>query len=190
MSYPDVSIVVPTFRRPGPLHRCLGALSALDYPRTRHEVIVVNDGGPVVAESDLLQPGASMALRIVNQSRHGPAYARNIGASLSRGEYVAFTDDDCMPSPEWLKSLAFRVGGNEHCAAGGRTVNQLLNNPYAAASQMLVDYLYGVMNETPEKAGFLASNNLVVPKEQFMAVGGFDTGYKKAAGEDRDLCRR
>ena len=188
--YPNFSIVIPTFFRPGPLRNCLKALAVMDYPRTRYEVIVINDGAPFMQTKDLIPLGASMTLRVFNQSNRGPASARNMGASRALGEAIAFTDDDCAPSPKWLKSLVGGLTQGDQCAAGGRTVNQLQDNAYAIASQMMVDYLYCVMNESSEKARFLASNNLAVPKDRFMAMGGFDTGFTRAAGEDRDFCRR
>ena len=93
------------------------------------------------------------------------------------------------PSEQWLKTLAMGLSLEDYCAVGGRTVNQLRYNPYSQASQMVVDYLYVAMNENPLKARFLASNNLAVPKDRFMSLGGFDTGFTRAAGEDRDFCR-
>lgn len=188
--YPVFSIVVPTYRRLGPLRNCLKALAAMDYPETCYEVIVVNDGAPFMSGKDLIPPGVSMALRVINQSHRGPASARNVGVSNALGETIAFTDDDCAPSRKWLKTLAMTLGRGDHCAMGGRTVNQLNENPYSTAGQMMVDYLYETMNESPLKARFLASNNLAVPKDRFMAMGGFDTGFTRAAGEDRDFCRR
>ncbi len=141
-------------------------------------------------KKDLMPPGTSMTLRVFNQPNRGPAFARNAGASKASGEILAFTDDDCAPSEQWLKILSMGLSWADTCAAGGRTLNQLQDNPYATASQMVVDYLYGVMNEIPVSARFLASNNLAMPKDLFLAMGGFDTGFNKAAGEDRDFCRR
>ena len=83
-------IVVPTFRRPELLRNCLKALAAMDYPPTRYEVIVVNDGAPFMKKEDLIPPGASLTLRVFNQSNRGPAAARNAGASEAPGEYDCF----------------------------------------------------------------------------------------------------
>ena len=73
---------------------------------------------------------------------------------------------------------------------GGRTVNALTNNPYATASQLLVNYLYEYYNRDPDHARFFTSNNLALPAELFHRIGGFDVRLTRAAGEDRDLCAR
>jgi GT2 family glycosyltransferase len=73
---------------------------------------------------------------------------------------------------------------------GGRTVNALVDNPYSAASQLLVDYLYARWNPSAREAIFFASNNLALPAKSFNTVGGFDIRWTQAAGEDRDLCDR
>jgi GT2 family glycosyltransferase len=57
-------------------------------------------------------------------------------------------------------------------------------------SQLVVDYLYARWNPDPVHATFFTSNNLALPAKCFQAVGGFDTGWTRAAGEDRDLCDR
>ena len=189
--YPEFSIIVPTRNRSDSLRNCLNALAAMTYPKGRYEVIVVNDGGPFLDERDLRPPPSPlMNLRVLNQAHGGPASARNTGALNAQGRHLAFTDDDCVPSRNWLRMLAAKIIGNDRCVLGGRTLNMLPQNHYSSASQMMVDYLYGVMNVGNERARFLASNNLAVPRERFLAMGGFDTGFTRAAGEDRDFCRR
>ena len=184
-SLPTFSIVIPTYRRPERLAACLQSLAALDYPRDRFEVIVVDDGSgaPVAARS------APLELTVMTQPHAGPATARNRGAARARGDYLAFTDDDCMAEAGWLRGLAVRFGEAPDHAIGGRTLNALPENPYSSATQLLLDFLY----EWSIKSGrgtFFASNNLAVPTGLFRARGGFDTGFPLAAGEDREFCDR
>jgi len=150
----------------------------------------VDDGSPAPAESTVARFRGRLALTVVRQVRQGPAKARNAGAARARGDYLAFTDDDCTVSPGWLRSLARRLEAAPRCAVGGRTLNALSGNLFSTASQLLVDYLYTRFNTDPERPFFMASNNLAFPVACFRDVGGFDPAYVRAAGEDRDLCRR
>ncbi len=173
------SVIVPTHNRPRQLRDCLTALAQQEFPRDQYEVIVVDDGSePPVEVPD--------GVTLLRQPNAGPAAARNAGARAARGEWLAFTDDDCAPSPGWLAALAAEA----RCMAGGRTVNALRENCYAEASQLLIEYLYGYYNADPQQARFLTSNNFALPAAEFRALGGFDTALRRAAGEDRDLCDR
>lgn len=187
---PFVSIVVPTFNRPGPLAACLGALAELSYPRDRFEVLIVDDGSPVPPHELVARYAGQLDASVIVQANAGPASARNHGAAKARGELLAFTDDDCAPASDWLTALAREYRRAPECALGGRTVNGLPGNVYATASQLLIDYLYGYFNRDPQQARFFASNNFAVPAEAFREMGGFDTSYPLAAGEDRDFCDR
>jgi GT2 family glycosyltransferase len=71
---------------------------------------------------------------------------------------------------------------------GGRTTNGLPENPYAAASQTVVDLVYAHYNGNGVGARFFASNNLAVPAAAFRALGGFDERF--TTSEDRDFCAR
>jgi GT2 family glycosyltransferase len=131
----------------------------------------------------------SVDVTVVNQPHAGPATARNTGAARARGDYVAFTDDDCQAEPDWLGELAARLEGATDLAVGGRTVNALVENLYASATQLLVDYL-SEWTRVSGQGTFFASNNLAAPTELFRTRGGFDTGFPLAAGEDREFCDR
>jgi GT2 family glycosyltransferase len=129
-------------------------------------------------------------VKLLSQPHAGPAAARNRGAAGARGEFLAFTDDDCTPASDWLEKLAARFEATPHCAVGGKTVNGLANNIYAEASQLLSSYLYDYYNADPVRAGFLTSNNIAFPAGRFRALGGFDETFRRAAAEDRDICDR
>jgi glycosyltransferase involved in cell wall biosynthesis len=187
---PSFSVIVPTHDRRDSLRQCLRHVAALDYPRDRLEVIVVDDGSSAPVEVDAAPIGDELELTVLRQRRSGPARARNAAAERARGEYLAFTDDDCRPSPEWLVALAARIAAIPDAAVGGTTVNALPGNLCSTASQLLVDYLYTYYNADPGHARFLTSNNLALPADLFLDVGGFDTSFSRAAAEDRDLCHR
>lgn len=187
---PRCSIVIPTYRRPTPLARCLEALSAAAYRHGELEVLVVDDGGGECLEAVVRPWRERLDVRLLEQRNAGPAAARNHGASHARGEILAFTDDDCLPEPEWLRGLETRLARQPEALVGGRTLNSLRDNPYSAASQLVVDFLYRVWNEPPDDAVFFTSNNMAMTARAFQASGGFDPAFPLAAAEDRDFCSR
>jgi GT2 family glycosyltransferase len=188
-SSPEFSIIVPSFARPQQLANCLRAFARLE-PRAGFEVIVVDDGSAVPLDPVAAPFQDQFDVRVVRQGHLGPAAARNAGAAIARGKWLAFTDDDCAPAPDWLDALANQFAATPDCMLGGRTVNALAQNRYASASQLLIDYLYIYYNAEASDARFVTSNNLAVPALLFQRVGGFDPGFPRAAAEDRELCDR
>ena len=188
---PQFSVVVPTYSRPcQKLPALLESLTELDYPRDGFEVIVVDDGSEQPPEEEIVEFQDRIDLTLLIQENAGPAAARNSGAAQAKGEYLAFTDDDCCCDPDWLNALAKRFAEMPDRILGGRTLNALPVNTYSAVSQMLIAYLYTYYNTEPEKARFFTTNNLAVRCEGFHEVGGFDTTYIRAAAEEREFCDR
>lgn len=185
---PRFSIVIPTRDRPRDLDACLTALAELDYPAERYEVVVVDDGGSVPAEPVVHAYRDRLDVRALRQAHGGPAAARNAGAAAARGEVLAFTDDDCRPPPDWLGALDRRFAESGEDMVGGRAVN-VLDSPYAVATQMVVDHLHAYYNRNGD-AGFVTTNNLAVLADAFAEMGGFDRGFRLAAGEDREFGAR
>jgi GT2 family glycosyltransferase len=184
------SVVVATHNRPVSLKRCLRSLAQLDYPHEALEVIVVDDGSHTPLDSIVDSVSNDLEVKLVTQPASGPATARNTGVAKSHGTYVAFTDDDCTPAPDWLGELAVRLDENPDLLVGGLTINALTRNAYATASQTLIGYLYSYYNAPPDQASFLTSNNMAFSRRQFDEVGGFDTSIPRPAAEDRELCDR
>jgi len=188
MMVPFISIIVPTFDRQAALPACVQALTQQDYPADRFEIIIVDDGSPVpVVVRDHALPH-DMRLTVVWQPNAGPAAARNTGAGRARGDILAFTDDDCMPSPQWLGSLADSVTDAPTGLVGGRTINGLTGNRYSEASQAIVDEAYAYFLSRQSDLRFFASNNMAVSAQLFRESGGFDPAFRTS--EDRDFCDR
>ncbi|NDC63353.1 MAG: glycosyltransferase [Planctomycetia bacterium] len=187
---PLVSVVIPTFARLRTLRDCLDALGRQTLPSTRFEVVVVDDGGPEPLDAVVGEFASRLALRLVRQENAGPAAARNRGAREATGDLLAFTDDDCRPRPEWLERLV--AGERDHPGAlvGGTTVNGLPADVLATTNQLIIDLVYEHFNAAAEDAYFFASNNILCPRDRFLAIGGFDPGFPRAGAEDRDFCDR
>lgn len=192
---PYVSIIIPTYNRLHPLSACLACLEKLDYPRNRFEIVVVNDGSTISLDAAITPFKDKLPVTLITKDNAGPAAARNTGAKAAKGDILAFTDDDCQPADDWLKNLIlyFRQTPQETdvpITVGGGVLNALPQNPYATASQDLVDYLYTQYNINPHNAGFFTSNNFALLAKDFHQVGGFNETFPLAAGEDREFCDR
>lgn len=115
-----VSVLVPTWRRPDALARCLRALAAQTVPPT--EVVVALRPDDTASWTVLSEMEPSLGLTLVRAPCPAPGVIAAMNAALnqSRGQIVALTDDDTEPWPDWLERIvaAFadpRVGG-----VGGR----------------------------------------------------------------------
>jgi GT2 family glycosyltransferase len=188
---PDFSIIVPTYNRPKQLAACLGALARLDYPRDRLEVVVVDDGSAVPLDVAFAACHDGFEIKRYRQENAGPGPARNTGARLAKGRILVFTDDDCAPHADWLSTLAARFAEvSDPVIIGGRVLNALPNNPFAAASQLTVDVGYAFHNSDPNNARLFTTSNLAMPADRFHEIGGFDETFGTTASEDRELCGR
>lgn len=165
-------------------------MGMLDYSRTGFEVLVVDDGSDPPPDMVISRHAAQLPLRCLRLHGLGPASARNAALQEALGEYVVFTDDDCAPEPNWLKAFDEAFSHSPAAAFGGRIVDHPENGIFGAASQILVTFLYEDAQTAPGGLHFFCSNNLALPRNALLQIGGFDTSFPLAAAEDRDLCAR
>ena len=182
---PQLSVIIPTFKRPKQLEGCLEALSKSEA--TSFEVVVVDDGSPVPVESVARAFEDRLTLTYIRQENAGPAAARNRGAREASGEILVFTDDDCLPEPNWLDELAAVVNSGDKVLAGGRTDNLVEGNIYSDVSQDLVSFLYEHSDAHEGGVEFFTSNNMACRAEHYVELGGFDETFPLPAAEDRDF---
>lgn len=178
---PLVSVVIPTYRRPDLLRRCLQALGEQQFGTSAYEVIVADDGCQPEIEELVSRLGRSWPrceLRYVPvPATQGPAAARNTGWRLARASVVAFTDDDTIPDPNWLREGCHALTtAPECCAVTGRVEVPLPQRP----------------TDHQRDTGGLATAEFVtancfVRKAALVQVGGFDERFTRAWREDSDL---
>jgi GT2 family glycosyltransferase len=172
------SVVVPTYKRPDLIARCLAALASQDLAPDSFEVIVADDAASPETRRrvESIAAGSRQAIRYLAVSgRHGPAAARNVGWRAARGEVVAFTDDDCIPDPGWLAAGVAAVEGGA-AAATGRVAVPLPEVP--------TDY-------ERDAAGLAGAEfvtaNCFCRRSILERLGGFDERFSAAWREDSDL---
>jgi GT2 family glycosyltransferase len=177
----SVSVVVPTFKRPLLLCRCLEALLSQDFDPLEYEVIIVDDAVCNQTKCQVEQYAKKATLRgctvryLAAIDSHGPAAARNLGIHAAQGEIIAFTDDDCIPSVEWLIA-GVKAFDEDVVAVAGQIVVPLSAAP--------TDYEYN--------ASYLAHSEFVtancfVKRNALISIGGFDERFTAAWREDSDL---
>ena len=188
---PAISIVIPTYARPVQLAACLDALIAMRTDGLAFEVIVVNDGGPGTIESVVTARRDRLPLRLLTQpQRRGPGGARNAGAAVARGRFIAFVDDDCRPSPTWLQVLLQHLETHPDALLGGRVQNALPDNPYSDASEWIGQFVYDYNRTAAALEPFFTTNNIALSRDRFRETGEFTTAIPSATAEDKDFCDR
>jgi cellulose synthase/poly-beta-1,6-N-acetylglucosamine synthase-like glycosyltransferase len=111
-----MSVVVPSYRRPELLRRCLTGLASQSLPA--HEVIVVRRDGDEATAAVLDQ--SPVTVQPVTVYRGGIVAALRAGAAAARGDVLVFTDDDAVPRADWLAALRRHYADPSVGGVGGR----------------------------------------------------------------------
>ena len=173
------SVVIPTYQRPGDLKRCLDQLApgAQTLPFEQYEVIVTDDEGEGSATQELMDQQYSWAQWVTGPGK-GPAANRNNGASHAQGEWLVFTDDDCIPQERWLEAyLLVLKNQSEMRVLEGATLPERPRESLAWQAPI------------NRSGGRLWSCNLAVEANFWETLQGFDTDYPFAL-EDLDFKTR
>jgi GT2 family glycosyltransferase len=116
-------VIVPSYHRPDNLGRCLEGLAR--GTRLPEETLVVlheADGESQAALAALPAWAEGLHLRTVLVAQPGQIPQMNAGLAQAGGDVVCFTDDDCVPRPEWLARLAEPYREADVAGVGGRDV--------------------------------------------------------------------
>src|SRR6185437_4340851 len=181
-----VSVIIATYERPQLLLRCVDALLAQTLPGARFEIVIVDDGSSRVTRERVITELGSRRHRhraptlrfLWLPVNRGPAAARNHGILAAQADVIAFTDDDTLPHPDWLRAGLAAIADGADAVAGAVEV------PLPAVP---TDYERDAAGLT--HAGFVTAN-CFVRRALLAAVGGFDERFRCAWHGDTDLCFR
>jgi len=178
------SIIIPTFNGSKRIGRCLDALRP-QIVDGGVEILVVDDGS--VDETSAVV-SAYHEVRLISQRNSGPASARNHGATESRGKVLLFTDDDCVPNPDWVTAMLGPFAQSEIVGAKGayRTHQRSL---VARFVQLEYESKYRFMSANDD-IDFIDTYSGAYRRDNFLAMGGYDTSFPVACAEDIELSYR
>jgi GT2 family glycosyltransferase len=178
------SVIVPIYEHWGLVPNLLDCLQLQTFPTHCFEIILVDNG----SSSIVVPANLPVNTRVLHCSPPGSYAARNFGAEHAAGEWLAFIDADCLPTPEWLEGLDEAVrtlAAADALLAGAIDVIQTSEKP---SSYEIYDMVRGIPQERYVTRGYGATANLAVSAELFRQVGGFDGS--RFSGGDAEFCRR
>ena len=179
-----VSVIVPAYNAASTLEACLTSLVNQTYPHDLYEVVVVDDGSTDQTASLAEHAGA----RVIHQRNQGPAVARNRGVEAATGDFILFTDADCVPAPDWIERMmdAFldpNVVGAKGVYRTGQ--KQLMSRFVQCEYQDKYDRL-----AHQAQIDFIDTYSAAYRRCQFLENGGFDPIFPRPSVEDQEFSFR
>ena len=108
----DISLIVLTYNRPGPLKHCLESIARIDKGETSFEILVIDDGSTADNKSVIDRFGGRLEIRYIQKPRGGVASARNYGGAHANGELIAFIADDYILPETYIKDVTEFLAAN------------------------------------------------------------------------------
>jgi cellulose synthase/poly-beta-1,6-N-acetylglucosamine synthase-like glycosyltransferase len=186
-----VSIIIPFQKENDYLVETIQYINKLNYKNI--EVILLPD---LNIDNEFIKnnlKNIKFEYQVVTTEAVSPAIKRDIGADKCNGEILAFIDDDAYPSKDWLDKLLAHFKDENICAVGGPQITPSNDTFWQKVSgAMFLSALNGKavdrywQGENSYEVDDWPSVNLLVRKDDFLDIDGFDNSYWP--GEDTKLC--
>lgn len=182
MDKPLVSFVIPVLNGERDIARCLHSIQRLHFPLEAYEVIVLDNGSTDRTPHIVRELGFNcMVVPNVHVST-----LRNKGVARAEGNFIAFVDADVELAPDWLCN-GLAIFKDQRVVASGcfpgvpeeATWVQRTWDMHQRGRQRI---------HVPHPVSWLPSMNLIVRRDDFLAVAGFNEQLETT--EDVDLCYR
>lgn len=182
----ELAVVIPTRRPTFALKACLGSLTQQWPQHVKADIVVVDDGSG--ADYGMHIEGWDPDVRLVRlDTQQGAGPARNAGVNATHAEWIVFLDDDCTVPWEWTDSIIAFVKNNANVSmAGGGIKSKFPRNWFSQATE---DFVLR-SRISPSGDPRIVTACALVNRQDFLKLGGFDSRFTNAGGEDWDLSER
>lgn len=174
------SVVVPVLNAKEHLRVCLGSILIAMHRYANAELIVLDNGSDDGSYEILLK---EYSQRANIQQIHGVSVSelRNRGAALAEGEFLAFVDSDCLIVPDYFEH-ALHILRTYADAAGSQPVLEDDSRNWIERTWHSVHMTY-----RDEFVKSISAGNLVIKRQVFLAIGGFDKTMISCEDDDLGL---
>lgn len=192
MERKKTSVVVPFYNAEKTLRLCLDSLCSQTLKP--HEIILVDnsskDGSKEIVDS-FIKNFNELRINYVFCEKRGPSAARNKGSERATGDWLIFTDSDCVPSQNWISDYTAHFDKESLGAVAGCI------KPYLPSGTVEKSLALFTLPENRSEIihdnfnineGLYPTANLAVKKKVLNSIGGFNEGLRY--GEDHELCYR
>src|SRR4030042_2195584 len=174
---PEVSVILPCYNDEKYIEDCISSILNQSYGS--FELFVVNDGS-TDKSLELIKSIKDKRIILINSPNNsGAGYARNLALSKAQGEYLFFTDSDCIVDKEWVQNGLKEMKKSNCLGLEGKTYYVSRNHKVT-----LSDNRPGDVNKDEQ----YMTCNLVYRSVIINRMGGFSLGY--FYHEDRELALR
>ena len=200
----NITVILCTYNRCASLSRALESVAASELPGSVEWEVLVVDNNSKDQTRDVVEGYCSRypgRFRYLFEARQGKSHALNTGVRESKGDILAFVDDDVTVERTWLQNLTSSLHNSDWAGSGGKILLErtspaprwlALDGPYSLAGVL-------VLFDRGDKAGQLDwapyGTNMAFRKAMFEKHGGFRTDLgpntaNEIRGEDTEFGRR
>ncbi|MBZ9676458.1 glycosyltransferase [Mesorhizobium sp. ES1-1] len=181
---PYISIIIPVWNGEDRIAATLQSIAEQTAPRDRFEVIVVDNGS---TDGTVAIVNRFDFVTLLSEPQPGSYRARNLGLAAARGDYVLFTDGDCVADPDWVMqaiSATTRLPDVDLHAGHITLFREDKAGPFAARYEELTAF----NQEVNVRFGHCVTANWLCKRELLLSIGGFNQDL--LSGGDIDCSRR
>ncbi len=185
---PKISVIIPVKNEEGKIARCLNAI--FNQTKKPFEVIVID--GHSVDKTE--ENSKKFLVNFIYEDYHTRGGACQIGLENTKGDFIAFTDADCIPEKNWLENLVDAFNDQSIVGIGGgiknigdglweKSINLIMNTFIGSANS-----IQGRFYKEKRFVNSISGSNSMYRKKDLTAIGGFNV--KLPTAEDTDLNNR
>ncbi|MAG66517.1 MAG: dolichyl-phosphate mannose synthase [Pseudomonadales bacterium] len=180
------SVIVPTWNDESRVLLCIDALKEQSIPQEIYEIIVVDNGS---SDNTFEILSKIEGITLLREEKVGSYAARNKGLTIAKGEYVAFTDSDCIPERTWLEELLKSANGFKDLGVIAGEV-KFFRDEYSNAEAAALNYesFFSMNQKEYANAGVCITANWLSKRDKLLELGMFNDSMK--SGGDHNMAKR
>lgn len=183
----SVSIVILNYNNKNVIFKSINSL--LKYNQIYNYEIIVVDNGSTDGSYEMLKEKYKNKIKLIQNSKNGCSSGRNLGVELSNNKYLMFLDSDqWVTNKYWIEPYENILLNNDNTGLIGWAAGFFNNSGYAYHTVDNFPYNYMPANVLArEDISYLGAGGMLIEKDLFDNIGGFDTMYDPTCYEDTDL---